>query len=252
MSSKFLICGLEHTGTTLISDLFRQVPGLDSGFECGAYLRDSPKDFIALTPFAPNMLEGWDITQAQLDECCDTDDFDTFYARLKTASKAIDQNTVHIFDKTPRYLSELTSVLKRSDCPVLVSYKDPRAIVCSDFKRSKSDDFDHWYDGYRTAKLRYVKACYAQFSQHLDNARVHTVGLENLAMNARNEMEQMFHHVGETFKMDFAIIDSMRYKNVRNKTVSADIVFEYKGILSSDNQDRILADFSSCEQWIYR
>ncbi|KIN75410.1 sulfotransferase [Sulfitobacter guttiformis] len=252
VSLLFVVCGLEHTGTTLISDLFRQVEGIDSGFEGGVLLRSSPNEFRDLQPFATNMLKGWGITQEQLDHCCDADDFDTFYMRLAEASTVINANTNRIFDKTPRYLSELSKVLERCDCPVLVSYKDPRAIVCSDFKRAKTDDFDTWYDSYRGPKLRYMTSCYEQFAMHTGTARVKAIGLENLAMNARNSMEEMFAHVGETFKIEHAIIDSLRYKNVRNKTVSADIVFEYKGILSHRDQDRVLNDFAVCEQWIYK
>lgn len=33
MQPTLVICGLEHTGTTLISELFRQIPHIDSGFE---------------------------------------------------------------------------------------------------------------------------------------------------------------------------------------------------------------------------
>ncbi|MDA3857602.1 MAG: hypothetical protein PF480_05060, partial [Roseovarius sp.] len=150
---KFLICGLEHTGTTLISDLFRQVPQLDSGFECGVLLRDSPAQFRDLKPFVSNMKAGWGITEADLDFCCAAPDFPTFYARLMDASTVIAPDTRAIFDKTPRYLSELSSVLGRCECPVVISHKDPRAIVCSDFKRTKGVSFDDWYEGYRTLKL---------------------------------------------------------------------------------------------------
>ena len=34
----FLICGLEHSGTTMASDLFREHPLVESGFECGVGL----------------------------------------------------------------------------------------------------------------------------------------------------------------------------------------------------------------------
>lgn len=249
---KFLICGLEHTGTTLISDLFRQIPRLDSGFECGALLRDTPAEFRDLQPFARNMLKGWEITEADLDACCAAEDFDGFYDRLKNASKAIDADTVDIFDKTPRYLFELTAVLGRCDVPTVVSYKDPRAIVCSDYKRAKTDDFDAWYDEYRRPKLRYVRNCYDEFLAHANNPRVTTVGLEELAMNARATMERMFAHVGETFELGYAIIDTLRYANVKNRTVSADIVFEYKSKLSDHAQKRIMDDFGQFDVWVYR
>lgn len=252
MFPKLIICGLEHTGTTLISDLFRQLPGLDSGFECGVLLRSSPRDFPTLQPFAQNMLEGWGITQEDLNHCCATDQFAEFYRRLLAASTVLDVDTTAIFDKTPRYLSELSKVLERSDCPVVVSYKDPRASVCSDFKRAKIDDFDTWYDDYAPRKLRYVETCYKEFVSHAGNPRVTTVGLEELAMNSRATMERMFTHVGEAFQLNYAIIDTLRYVNVKNRTVSADIAFEYLGKLSIEAQQRILDDFGQFDMWVYR
>lgn len=251
MSLKLLICGLEHTGTTLLSDLFRQVPGLDSGFECGVLLGDSPADFLDMSPFSNNMLKGWGISHAQLEACCAEPDFDGFYTQLMKVSSVLSPGTSAIFDKTPRYLSDLTSVLGRSKCPVVVSYKDPRAIVFSDFKRAKISDFDSWYDRYRTPKLRYVRTCYNEFIRHVDNPRVTTIGLEDLAMNSRATMERMFAHVGETFRLSYAIIDTLRYANVKNKVVSADIAFEYVGRLPQAAQDRIMTDFGHFTAWIY-
>ena len=35
MAIDFLVCGVEHSGTTLVSDLFRQIPHCESGFEVG-------------------------------------------------------------------------------------------------------------------------------------------------------------------------------------------------------------------------
>ncbi|MBA4491490.1 sulfotransferase [Paracoccus sp. S1E-3] len=251
MTPKFVICGMEHTGTTLISDLFRQIPGIDSGFECGVLLRATPSEFRKLQPFASHMLAGWGITAEQLDHCCAAPDFVQFYQRLMQASTAISDDTVAIFDKTPRYLSELTTVLERCDCPVLVSHKDPRAIVCSDFKRAKTDDFHAWYAGYRDDKLGYVKDCYNQFIKHRDNPRVAAVSLEDLAMNSRATMERMFAHVGERFDLGYAIIDDLRYDNVRSRTVSPEIAFEYRRFLGKSEQEAIMKDFGCFDAWIY-
>ncbi|MGJ8609444.1 MAG: sulfotransferase family protein [Octadecabacter sp.] len=251
MSPKLLICGMEHTGTTLISDLFRQVPGLDSGFESGVLLRPSPREFQGLEPFYSNMLKGWDITEDELAHCCDTDDFDQFYGRLMAASRALADDTTMIFDKTPRYLAELDKVLERSSCPIVVSHKDPRAIVCSDYKRAKTKDFNGWYMEYRKPKLNYVQNCYDAFIANRDNPRVTTVGLEELAMNSRATMERMFAHAGEPFELGYAIIDTLRYKNVKNRTVSADITFEFKSKLGPNQQRRIMEDFGKFDAWIY-
>lgn len=251
MTPKLLICGMEHTGTTLISDLFRQIPGVDSGFECGVLLRASPSEFRALEPFASNMLAGWGITVDELNHCCAAPDFVQFYQRLMEASTAISDDTMAIFDKTPRYLSELSTVLERCDCPVIVSHKDPRAIVCSDFKRAKTGDFHEWYAGYRERKLAYVKACYDQFSKHIDCSRVAAVSLEDLAMNSRASMERIFEHAGEQFDLGYAIIDNLRYNNVKSRTVSPEIAFEFRRLLGKAEQEAIMQDFDCFDAWIY-
>jgi hypothetical protein len=251
MSPQLLICGMEHTGTTLISDLFRQVPHLDSGFEVGVLLRSSPQEFKGLEPFYSNILKGWDVTEDELARCCDTDDFDEYYDRLMKVSRALADDVTMIFDKTPRYLAKLDNVLERSSCPIVVSHKDPRAMVCSDFKRAKTDDFSTWYMDYRKPKLNYVQTCYNAFIANRDNPRVTTVGLEELAMNSRATMERMFAHAGQKFELGYAIIDTLRYKNVKNRTVSAGIAFEFKSKLDAAQQQRILDDFGKFDAWIY-
>lgn len=251
MQPKLIICGMEHTGTTLVSDLFRQVPSLDSGFECGVLLRSSPDEFRSLEPFSQNMLKGWGITKKQFDECCDAKTYDQFYSRLFAASTVLPEGTTHIFDKTPRYLSELSSILGRTSAPVVVCYKDPRAIVCSDFKRAKTDNFFEWYGNYMPKKRNYMSSCYSEFIQNREHEKFCSVGLEELAMDARRAMERIFLHVGEEFKVEYAIMKDVRYKNTRNNTVSADIAFEYAKVLKRDWIVEVEKDFASFSEWFY-
>ena len=251
MHPNFVICGLEHTGTTLISELLRQIPGIESGFECGVLLRETPAEFVGLEPFYSNMIKGWGISEAELERCCEADTFAIFYDRLFKASKKISPSTKLMFDKTPRYLESLPSIIERCECPIIASYKDPRAIVYSDFKRSKVVDFDEWYDGYHSGKLGYVTRCYDQFMAHVEHPRVTTVGLEELAMNSRETMERMFGHVGQKFELEYAIINDIQYSNVKSRTVSADIAFEYRGKLKKSNLDRIMKDFGKFAAWFY-
>ncbi|WP_406736915.1 sulfotransferase [Thioclava sp. GXIMD4215] len=251
MEPKLIICGMEHTGTTLVSDLFRQVPGLDSGFECGVLLRETPKEFLSLQPFSQNMLKGWGLTPEELETMCRCESHSEFYEKLIHFSRTLPEGTSQIFDKTPRYLSELSSVLKRVSSPVIVTYKDPRAIVCSDFKRAKTENFDAWYSDYLPKKKPYLINCYSEFKKHSASKRTFYVGLENLAMNARALMEGMFDHAGEKFKIDYAIIKELRYVNTKNNTVSADIAFEYLRVLKSEWQKKIETDFHEASDWFY-
>ncbi|MDA3856879.1 MAG: hypothetical protein PF480_01220, partial [Roseovarius sp.] len=96
-----------------------------------------------------------------------------------------------------------------------------------------------------------VQDCYDAFMSHIDSPRVTSVGLEDLAMNARATMERMFDHIGEPFDLSYAIIDTLRYENVKSRTVSADIAFEYKSRLPAAAQARIMEDFGRFEAWVY-
>ncbi|MEO0927718.1 MAG: hypothetical protein AAFY63_17790, partial [Cyanobacteria bacterium J06643_13] len=78
MALKFVICGLEHSGTTLLSDIFRQIKGLDSGFEVGVLLSELPRNFSKVQPFYKNMMGGWQIEKDTLENICDTDSFTEF------------------------------------------------------------------------------------------------------------------------------------------------------------------------------
>lgn len=251
MTLKFVICGMEHTGTTLVSDLFRQVPGLDAGFEVGVLLRDTPAQFVDLKPFSDNILQGWGITRAQFEQCCSAKDHREFYDRLVVASTTLREGTTTIFDKTPRYVAQLESCLAKIDVPFIVTHKDPRAIVASDFKRAKTQDFDGWYADYMPKKRSYMRTCYEEWDKARSNPRVFQIGLEELAMNARDSMERMFAHVGLAFSIDYAVMKDLRFKNTRANFVSAEIAFEYSKALPEGADPHILRDFADIESWFY-
>ncbi len=253
MAIEFVICGLEHSGTTLISDLFRQVPHVDAGFEAGVLLVDQPGEFLSLEPFSRNILAGWGITQDQFEHCCAAPSHEEFYERLEAASTVIAPGTRTIFDKTPRYLSQLRQCMTRCPLPFIASYKDPRATVYSDYKRANGQDFDSWYDAYMRPKRRYLSNCYAQCQDARagGNDRVAFVALEELALDARNSMDRLFAHVGQTFSLDYVIMRGLRYQNTRSNTVSIDIAFEYLAGFTPAQISRIEQDFAELERWFY-
>ena len=134
----FVVCGPEHSGTTVVSDLFRQIPGVSAGFEVGALLADTPRRFPEITVHAQIAKTSWGLDEDAFAKCCDTDDFSVFYARLQTASPILKPGTHTIFDKTPRYLACLRACLSKTEMPFIVIHKDPRATVYSDWHRAGS------------------------------------------------------------------------------------------------------------------
>lgn len=251
MSIAFVICGVEHSGTTLISDLFRQAPQFDAGFEVGVLLCPTPRAFPELDPFADNLLDGWGINAADRDYCCDTDQYDIFYDRLKERSGVLRNKSVRIFDKTPRYFEHLGACLDRFPGPFIASYKDPRAIVCSDFKRSGTDDFFAWLDGYRDEKLYYLQDIYHQHQNEEANDRVHFVALEELAFRPEASVQTLFAHVGADFNPDYLVMKHLRYEHTRANTITPGIVMEYEDILTADQIHAIEDAFADLEAWFF-
>lgn len=248
---KAIICGMEHSGTTLLSDLLRQTGTLESGFECGVLMVSSPREFPDLDPFYGFMTNGWDISPEALQQCCDTDSFHEFYARLKEAAGVI-PGEANVFDKTPRYIAEMPDVLARSEAPILMIHKDPRASVFSDYKRAKAPDFDTWFDEYAAPKKRYMRRCYEGYQAGLTSIdRVCSISLESLCFAARETCERAFSHIGYAFDIDYLLLKNLRYRNTRAKFVSADIVLEYKEGLTPANQKRIEREFEEFGDWFY-
>lgn len=250
---KFVVCGIEHSGTTLISDLFRQIDGVDAGFEVGVLLCDTPRSFEDMLPFSKNVLNGWGLTADELHFCCDTDEFEVFYERLLAASKSVAPGTVTTFDKTPRYLLNLDTCMAKVDVPFIVSYKDPRAIVHSDFVRSKAESFEEWYAKYLPIKLRYMKGLYEQYksASQSEQSRALFMALEDLCLDVRRSCEKMFSHAGFEFKLEYLVLENLRYVHNRSPSINSRIPFEYKLVFSQDVQAAIRNDFALCENWFY-
>lgn len=254
MKPSFVICGIEHSGTTLLSDIFRQNPNIDSGFETGVLLVDSPRKFRTLEPFISNLISGWKITEANLDTICDCDTFDEFYDRLWQLSTLIDHNKTIMFDKTPRYFSALDSCTQKINCPFIATYKDPRAIVASDFLRSKTDDFSTWFESYVPQKKKYLRIIHTHLEQviqgHVPNTMA--VSLESLCLNTRETLEQMFAHVGESFDLSYLLLKNLRYKHTKLPYISSNIPFQYMEILNKSQLNRIENRLGEFELFFYR
>lgn len=257
MAIDFLVCGVEHSGTTLVSDLFRQIPHCESGFEVGVMLCDSPRKFLDLHPFIDNLAAGWKLDAGHLPEICDTDSFAEFYARLADASALIDDQVNSIFDKTPRYFAQLGAVLSRTTVPVIATYKDPRALVWSDYSRAGGAEFDQWFDGYAEAKLRYLTSVYRQYEKARDAEagddfrRAKCFSLEAICLDTRRTVEAMFGHAGQAFRLDYLIFESLRYKNTRAKAISSRIPFEYRAGMTAAQQRLVVERFSPLTDWFY-
>jgi hypothetical protein len=251
--ASFVITGLERSGTTVVSELFRQVPGVDAGFEIGVLLAATPREFLGMAPFAGNMLHDWGLTQAALEMCCDTDDFAVFYERLRASSTVMRPGTRMIFDKTPRYIATLDDCMRKAAVPFFIIFKDPRATVFSDFKVSGAADFDRWFEDYAPEKIGYMRLAYAQFERvrlAADN-RVCLVRLEELCLQPRETCVRVLAHAGMEFDYGYLAFRPGRYQPAPIASISAGLPFAYIDALGRGRGERVGAMFAEFREWFF-
>ena len=142
-----IICGYEKSGTTLLNETLRRHPKLDSGFECGFLLGETPRAFHDIQPYRHFFRTEWQLSKTELFHIIDTDDFNECYRRARELSPVITDKSVYLFDKTPIYMLHLPKVLDRMpNLPCVVCVRDPRALMLSWARWS-----GHYEDAERTA-----------------------------------------------------------------------------------------------------
>jgi len=252
MLPKFVICGVEHSGTTLLSEIFRQVDGLDAGFEVGVLLTDNPREFRNYHPFIDQMPEGWGLTEEDLDYICDTDSFETFYERLYERSKVI-KKPCEIFDKTPRYAWALDTVMEKYNGKFICTYKDPRALVWSNYKRyaKQNEDFIRWVEDNLPTFKRYWLKIYNNYQKFKNNNNVRLISLEDLTLNTKNVLKDLFDFIEVHFKLDYLFLSKPRYSHVRADYISIKIAFEYRYNLKKEEMKIIEEYFRDLAEWFY-
>ena len=250
----FLICGLEHSGTTMASDLFREHPLVESGFECGVLLCNNPKEFLNLTPFRNHMAVGWGIEEKDLVYACEAANFEIFYQRLFERSSIVQSNRPKfVFDKTPRYVTQLETVQSRLDLPAIVLIKDPRSLALSDFKRSKKtiNEIDDWYEGWKNPKRLYMRSAYQGYQYAWENDQCSVIHLEDICFNAKEAVKSMFDFVGLEFKCEYLDLRSKRFGNTSGSSISVNSCMQFMTELPEHIQTRIKDDFSEFDRWFY-
>jgi len=250
----FIICGLEHSGTTVLSDIFRQHPGCNSGWEVGVLLNETPRKFPLTEPFFNNMIKGWGIEQGELKKACNTDDFNQFYDSIykNSTTKEIPISSIR-FDKTPRYITRVRQICSAIQVPILSVIRDPRSLAASDFRRSKVPEHlaHDWYKEWMPKKLRYMQKAYQGYLYSWENPQCMVIRHEDLCLETRNTLEKAFDHVGLKAKLDYLEFPSKRTVHTIGTTLNPALTLSFKKILSPDLCSRIENDFARLEKWFY-
>lgn len=255
MLPKFVICGVEHSGTTLLSDIFRQVKGLDAGFEVGVLLCNTPREFRTFKPFIDQIPEGWGVKEEKLDYICDTDSFNDFYEMLYEESTVISK-PCEIFDKTPRYAWGIEKCLNNFDKKYIFTYKDPRALVWSNYKRYRMDlSLEQWGVEYLSTAKKYWMTIYENYKKikekKIGNDNILTVSLEEITLNTKQTIKNIFAFIDLPFSIDYLFLKNLRYPHTKADYISVKITFEYKLYLKKSQIQLIEKELSELKEWFY-
>ena len=208
----------------------------------GLLLFDSPRHYFVEmnNPWRDHIQGGWGIDYEELKHACDTDSNEVFYDRLITASSIVKETDTIFFDKTPRYLMRIRQVMKKMDIPIIVLYKDPRAIVFSNWKRRKLDlPFIPWLEVNK--EKQYIRKCFRNIAniQKNPNSPCLVASLEEIGASPVETVGKMFEHVGIEFKEEYLRIGSSRYAQTKGNEINPSLPFEYKTALSAEEQDAL-------------
>jgi hypothetical protein len=250
-----IICGPEHSGTTMLLEILKKAPTINSGFEGGFLLCNTPKDFINFEPFYTNFLNGYSINENQIKEICDTNSFAEAYKRLIQISPVL-ENTTKIIDKTPRYLRHLRKVLlKTPDVPCVVLVRDPRAFVWSICNRETNKEkyldheklsFDEWMVKKYQKTIWYLSKCYEELSIVKSSAfknRIMIVPYELFVLSPEKILPDIFKHCNLEFKKEYMCFGENKNKLVYGNLISADYIYDYKKNLSEEVCNEIKKKF---------
>ena len=142
-----IISGMEHSGTTLFSQLFNGHPLIKSGVECGLLLSEI-SDFHTYEPFytflGTNKDWFWNISAEGRDRILQCANYNEAYKTLSYEKGRAHPNPMlrkmfieadFIFDKTPRYVYDLANTMSKMPVPFLITLKSPAEQYLSWKKR---------------------------------------------------------------------------------------------------------------------
>lgn len=239
-----IMCGFERGGTTLMSEILRQNPQLDSGFEGGFLLAEEASDFVAIEPYSTNLKNGWGLGDSQLNYICTANSWSDVYQRLIEQSPIIKNKDTLVFDKTPKYMEVLSNVLTKvpnTHCIVVV--RDPRAILYSWFKRSGLKK-EVWLEKQLSMQAQRYLSYASGWKTALENglgSQILLVKYESLCSNTLSECQRIFDFLGLDFYSYYLSFKyHKKYGNVYGGEVSLEYLTEYEQHFSDDVCQQIL------------
>jgi SAM-dependent methyltransferase len=243
-----LVCGFERGGTTALSEVLRQAPGVEAGFEGGFLLARDPMSFPSVEPYYGMALRGWNLALEDMDYVCSAPGWEEMYRRL--AERFRPGERVRVFDKTPRYMERLAEVMaKVPGVPVIVVVRDPRALFWSWLKRAGERPAD-WLEAYPARYHSYAAGYRAARRAGLGD-RLLLVRHEDLSLHPEEEARRIFSFLGLDFDPAYLSF-APRFRNVRGEGVTSAFVLEYRDHLTAGECEQILEATAGCADWWWK
>jgi len=240
-----LVCGFERGGTTTVSELLCQAPGVVAGFEGGFLLARDPASFPSVEPYYGMALRGWGLALEDMEHICAAPGWEELYRRLAERFRPGEQ--VRVLDKTPRYMERLPEVMaKVPGVPAVVIVRDPRALFWSWLKRAGERPAD-WLATFAGRYLSYAAGYRAALDAGLES-RLLLVRHEDLSLHPEEEGRRIFSFLGLDFDPSYVTF-SPRFQNVRGAGVTSAFVLEYRDHLTQGECEQILQATSACAEW---
>jgi hypothetical protein len=202
---RVVVTGMEHSGTTILMLLLQQHPKLDSAFECGFLLAESPAHFKHVHPWYEWMQEPlskgqWGVRPEHMDHICTARNWPEMYRRLVRYSPVFNRGEQQqVCDKTPRYLKYLDTVLTKLPdfVPCLVIEKDIEGLWLSHRKRYGAEHLDEFAENF----TQYYKGLKRGLTQH--GSRIHRVKYETLCTDLETQLHRIFSLLGLECRSEF-------------------------------------------------
>lgn len=241
---RVVVTGIEHSGTTLMSTLLRQAPGLDCGFECGLLLASTPQEFRFVEPWYGWMKEPvedyqWGMAVDDLAQVCSSRSWMEAYQKILELSPVFTgQGPQQIIDKTPRYLQHLDTVLSKIPpvIPCFVVEKRVENLWKSHRKRGATlESFEVNYRRYNSGLRAALK---------VKGEQVHRVSYERLCTHLEDELKKMFRIVELPYCEEYLLNHRARLSKYYEGVVAVEQRF------SEDERscfDRLRAEFRDLE-----
>lgn len=248
-----IVCGFEKSGTTLLNEILRRHPGLDSGFEGGFLLGASPREFKNYQPYYAFFRQTWELSRSDMLYICDTDAWAECYRRARERAPFITNKKTYIFDKTPIYMRYLASVLEKvPGIPCVVTVRDPRALMLSwaNWSGFKHDPECWLKDNLELNRKRfsdYAEGYHKAVKKHGD--RIMLIQFEKLCVRPEPTLMKVFQFLGFKFQPEFMSFSSKHFVN--GNSISTDYLFPYRDKLSKSLCKRILDGTKKYADWHY-